>query len=624
MASEIEQNDRDLNVQTAYFTLLAGGLIGGLMVIASLVTSFYWWGPLVDWLRDAKREHLWEPLAALAGLLVGLAIMFGAFQSARKFERVDVTLRRVLYGYISILQLVLLGLLLATVVVFVQIRYPLPFDTTEGGFFSLSEKTKQFLTALDKPVEVYMLLSPEDETAPGAYQGMKTVLSEMESLNPRFFHYEEVAIDGTNTSRIRDLAKRFSRFSPRPGLLVTYGDKPELNHSYISANELVNLDFSDNQKPQRSFNGEVRLMQELYFLAEDRHRPVVYITQGHGEPDMSDRTAEGLSELVQRLNDANYEVRPLTTTDPSPEKNSVPADADVVLVIGPKKPMNDIIPGLRRYMSPTDPAAKKGKMIAMLGATGPDRQRGNRMIETGMEGLLKDFSVEATNEQILTFIGPGGEIMSRGNQPYPEAVLVGALRTATEAQNPLAQLVKTEDLYWVDVRRLNVLPGHPGAKFAAEPILATAGYCWVESDLSKSSLETWQTLRTDKNEQKQRLKREPLSVLVAVTESTQAETPPNPEKKPSKSPRLAVFGCSTMATNQYVRKQAGGIEFDLIRGSIDWARERFSNIGVEPKSYHYFMLGKQTSYWNLFYLPLGAMGLSVFGLGMIIWNIRRR
>ena len=41
----------------------------------------------------------------------------------------------------------------------------------------------------------------------------------------------------------------------------------------------------EGNKPQRQFTGEVRLMQELYFLAEDKRRPVVYFTQGHGEPD---------------------------------------------------------------------------------------------------------------------------------------------------------------------------------------------------------------------------------------------------------------------------------------------------------------------------------------------------
>src|SRR5262249_33092701 len=147
----------------------------------------------------------------------------------------------------------LLLLLLLVVNVFMYFWAPLPYDTTEGGFYSLSERTKQYLAALEKPVEVYMLLNPEDPS--GAYDGMKTILAQMEVANPRFFHWEEISVE-TGASRIRDLQKRFKQFAPRTGVFVTYGDKPEDNHSYISASELVNLDLAE-RNPRRSFNGEV-------------------------------------------------------------------------------------------------------------------------------------------------------------------------------------------------------------------------------------------------------------------------------------------------------------------------------------------------------------------------------
>src|SRR5207253_9595974 len=115
---------------------------------------------------------------------------------------------------------------------------------------------KQYLSTLERPVDVYMLLDPGDPS--GTYDGMKTILSEMGALNPRYFHWEEVPVEGGG-ARIRDLSKRFKQFAPRQGLLVTYGDKPEENHSYISASELTNFEFTDrgSQRPS-SFNGEPR------------------------------------------------------------------------------------------------------------------------------------------------------------------------------------------------------------------------------------------------------------------------------------------------------------------------------------------------------------------------------
>ena len=42
-----------------------------------------------------------------------------------------------------------------------------------------------------------------------------------------------------------------------------------------------------------------------------------------------------------------------------------------------------LIPALTKYMSPTDPKAKKGKLVVLLGPTGADRQRGNQMVMFG-------------------------------------------------------------------------------------------------------------------------------------------------------------------------------------------------------------------------------------------------
>src|SRR5262245_26446661 len=161
MATELPSTDREQDKQTAYTILIGGGLLGGALALGSIIAAYWWWAPLLAWLRDGEREKLWQPLAGFAGLL---AIMFATFQAARRFERVDVTLRRVLYGYNAFLTGFLLLLLLVVINAFVHVRAALPYDATEGGFYSLSERTKQFLGNLETPVEVFMLLDPEDSS----------------------------------------------------------------------------------------------------------------------------------------------------------------------------------------------------------------------------------------------------------------------------------------------------------------------------------------------------------------------------------------------------------------------------------------------------------------------------
>ncbi len=603
--------------QKAYAILVVGAAIGVLCFLGFFVSSWYWWAPLVVWLREGTTDDLQKFVIAEVVLFTGLGIMFVAFQSARKFERVDPTLRRVLYGYNAFLQLFLVGKGLALIVVFCNIRYPMPFDTTAGGFYSLDEATKKYVASLDKPVEVYMVMDGRDP----AYADMVTVLTEMRNVNPRYFHYEDVAPTSGNSARLQDISKRFKKLT-REGLIVAYGDKPENNSSFIASGELTNEDYGNSADPRRQFNGEVRLLQELMFLAADQKRPVVYVTQGHGEPTLhDDRGEKGLGQLVRLLGEANFDVRPLTATSLDPKQNSVPADADVVMVIGPQRPMSDIIPGLEKWMNPTEPGAKKGRLVAMLGPTeASEGVAGNPMRDTGMEEFLRNYAVDVTKEQIwmLYYPLPNGNLVSDRD---PANVVV-SVSNPDETRHPLALMVKGRGAQrWRDVRHVAAFPG--AANFQAEPIMETRCLAWTETDMKAPVSATLSRLLNDDNEVAKRIKREMMPVMLAVSESA-ANANPHSSNQPNegRTPRMVVFGCSSLATNPYLR-DATSPNFELIRGSLDWTREHYSNIGVEPKSYKFFRLPVLTSFWNLFYLPVAALLLTVAGLGLIVWNVRR-
>jgi hypothetical protein len=66
------------------------------------------------------------------------------------------------------------------------------------------------------------------------------------------------------------------------------------------------------------------------------------------------------------------------------------------------------------------------------------------------------------------------------------------------------------------------------------------------------------------------------------------------------------------------------LHYSLIRGTIDWNRERFSNIGVQPKTHKNYTLPDKLSLGKLFALPAAAMILGVLGFGAIVWTTRRR
>ncbi len=617
MATETHR-DHEIDVNP-YIALITGATFGIALLIGSAVLFYLGWTPLIDWIREGKREKLWQPMAAILLALLGEGVMFVAFQSARKVERTDSLLRRILYGYNAAFTANLLFLLLLLVNVFIYVRYPSPVDTTAGGFYSVSEMTKKFTSSLERPVTVYMILEPNSES----YSSMQTMLSEMQKLNPKYFSYQEIPTDSRGPE-LRQLVTKFPQFGRRPGLIVALGDDPEKNHTFIGSDELSGAGFDPEARgaQRRQFNGEVRLMQELLFLADDKKKPILYFTQGHGEPDLNGRGDGDLSALRQRLATANYEVRPLmATTDP--DKLTIPDDAELVVVVGPKKSMADMLPALNKYMHPVEAKKKKGKMLVFLGPTPADRARANVMTETGIEGFLREFSVDLTGEQILTFAFPyqGRMVVDQS----PEAVFVSATTEAVDARHPLAQMLKDQSDRWYDVRQVRPGGGQNPA-FRAEVVLGTYGLVWLESNmqLAGTALDQHRLLQVDGAMREKRLMRDALPVVVAVTEGP----PPNPHSfdQPSagQSPRVMVVGCSSLTSNMFQSQRSGGTQFDMVKSCIEWCRERYAAIGVEPKSHQYFMLPNNVSWWMLAYLPWLMMFLFILGFGIIVWTVRRR
>src|SRR5262249_38481112 len=87
------------------------------------------------------------------------------------------------------------------------------------------------------------------------------------------------------------------------------------------------------------------------------------------------------------------------------------------------------------------------------------------------------------------------------------------------------------------------------------------------------------------------------------------------------TPRLVVIGCSEMFTNEF----AGDSDnIDFLRGSIDWCRERYSDIGIQPKTHQNYTLSRSLKMARWLWLASVVMLLAVAGLGLVVWNIRRR
>jgi hypothetical protein len=586
-----------------------GGLGGLLIAFTGILLSYEWWEFLTKWLRQGEREGVWRVLVALAVLLAGLAVMFISLQAARTEVRQSPGLRRLVYGYNTVLAGVLLFLLLAVANVLAYTKLPSLIDSTESGVYKLSDRSIQILRGLDRPVHIFLLMSAEDR----GYDELNTLLSNAQEYAPQL-HVETLS-PGLNTGRIRELVKEYSQVESA-GLLIVYGEGKDKVASFIKADDLMKVDFSPDGQRTVTFEGESRLMTELSYLAENKQKPVVYFTSKNaGEMDFNDSdpnkdTAIGL--LQRRLAKRKFDVRPLTF-DPADPK--VPDDATIVVVPNPTRAsIAPVVDALRKYLD-----TRKGKLVVL---TEVPATRGDTWPATGLEPLLAAYNVQVANERVLTMPTLIGNYLLRD----PEITLAMVSDAAVQAKNRVAVDFKDMPLQFLNARVIRPAPaGNPTLQTQVLLNTPEGLPVWTEGSLSARPRDLVNLMRTNPQEARQRLSREPLPLAVLVTESAGPPPVPMGGPPPAAKPRLAVFGNASWVGNSRVDEQRSAEpNFDLFASTLDWLRERPTSIGVEPRTFKNYIMDRSVSPMRLLLLPALFALVGIVGLAAGVWVVRRR
>jgi gliding motility-associatede transport system auxiliary component len=601
--------------------MILGGLVGFATVLLGLAMPLMMYRDIFAGGLESWRQHPWRVLACAAALFGGLTLMFLSLQLGRTVERTNAAVRRVLYGYNAILT----GTLLASVLGLLNILSYAPvapfkvfgrqWDWTSSGIYSLSPKTVDFVQTLDKPVKVYLLIPFSDPIESEA----EILLNNFKSIAPNKFSWQSLSRD-LNRKDLQRLVEKYPTIPEINGLLVVYGTEPNEQTEFIRRDDLfTDVRASEQGGKKFTFKGESTLMKSLTYLAEDKKRPVVYFTQGNGEPELlapptRRRAMRSFSELRERLTRANYEVKELKLT---PSVDRIPADAEVVVVADPRTGLPDnAVKALSKYMNPTG-TQRKGKLIVLADvAPGQDR---SKMLQTGLEGLLSQFNVRLGNERLLANTNEITRLL---------AVMSG------QSQNPLAQAFG--DYYFIFDDARTVEPsstgGAAGNVYRAETLMVTTPklMIWKEPlDRDPVSIrERYQNPDTREELLKKALTR--VSVAVTVTESLSA-MPNIPQHAgmtgKEDKPRLVVFGDATWATDEILSTRLGGSHGDLFVSTLSWLRQR-SGIGADAE-------GKERAQFTLAgtnpdvvsrirLVPLFLLLIGIVGLGGGIWVVRRR
>lgn len=592
--------------------LAAGGLLGFALIVFGGWYFYRWSDSLTKWLdKGEKKEMLWVvvPLLMVAG---GAGLVFAAVQPARAEERNNTALRRLVYGSNFGLTVLLLLVLLVVANVVIAMKVPNQLDTTETGFYTLSDTTKNFLGKLPEPVTMYVIMSDSggrlsNDIRQFAYSARDAGDGK---LTVRFVSPVSNKVE---LARLQEQYPRLGRDAE--GILLTAGEDEKRN-AFIPAEDLFETDPRTGRL--KGFAGEAKVMREVRYLADNEQKPVVYFTQANGELGITatpgvESVGGTANQLKSFLEKAYLEVKPLVF----PLKNpTVPDDAAVVIVAQPQTPLSaEAVDALRRYMNPTRPGAKKGKLIVLAGATPGPNDKG--VAKTGLEGLLAEFNVRLGDKFIYSI----------PTEQAPDYRMSLVAFTQNTADNPINQTLGTAGRRFRFPYPREAAPVQGGnPQYKADPLLITlpGRYTWLEDDLMTNPEQTIrEVIETEAVAVRKQFSRNPRSVAVVVSEGSGS-----PHGGPGGAGRLLVIGNSVIFSDRVASASRGTpITFDMIGVGIDWLRDRPPlATTVENKAYKEYQPPEPAAVdtTRLLYLPLGLGMLLVVGLGAGVWVIRRK
>ncbi|HET6452140.1 MAG TPA: Gldg family protein, partial [Spirochaetia bacterium] len=345
----------------------------------------------------------------------------------------------------------------------------------------------------------------------------------------------------------------------------------------IGVYDMYNYDTSSydptnpNSQPRlTSLSVEQRVTSAIQYVTADKN-PTLYELTGHGEQTLS---SVGLSSAV---GNENYEVKDLNLIT----EKAVPTDADIVLVLAPKKDLStEDADKLRAWLG------AGGRMVVVMDVITPADPTPN------LQALLGTYGVQVR-----------GTVVAEGDT------------SKVAAQNPLFVIPNLEYHDILSPLRSNK---YDMVMYAAQPVQTL--------DLRKSTLKIEPLLTTsDKSYGKDSARAKttsrepgdpsgPFTLAVAITDPA-----PDPSKQDT---RIVVIGDLLFLRPDLLAQVPGNTDFFM--NSIGWLKGQKESITIRPKSMQTMRLGlnaTQALAWSGFVVIL--LPILILGSGLVVW-LRRR
>lgn len=527
----------------------------------------------------------WSPLPVVLLAIGAGCVILGLIGGAGTYRRF--WQRRSTQTGTNALVAVISVVLILAIVNFVAVRYGPRLDLTEAGRFTLAPETQQVVENLPEPVNVVVFdaaLSPGDEQLLESYQRLSDELT-YEHINP----FQEPGI-----------AREFNVGGEGREVHLEVGDQ-RIFVQPLGATGLTEQD----------------LTNKLAQLGRDRSA-AVYFLQGHDE-FVIDGSAAGYGQAAEALRTAGYTVEELNLA----ETPTVPADADAVVVAGPKQALFEPeVEALETYLS-----AGGGLLLLMDPQTQPE-----------LEPLLQDWGIslderliiDASDSGQIVGLGPAAPLVTDyGEHPitaafdggrsfYPlarpveiaERELVEATPLLLSNAQSYGETVSESGQLNVDTQKPPEGPFNIGVALTKPAVVSDEAQAEAAADEAETAAEVTE----GEDDEETPAEPETAEAEAAAEELTETDLPGEA--------RLVVIGNATFATDGLFDQQLNG---DVFLNSVAWL-SRFDDavLSIRPKDITdrriIMTVGQQIVVILLALVVLPLLGLG----GAIVTWLRRR
>jgi hypothetical protein len=605
-----------VNEQQQVVITVCAGVFGALIFVFGSVLGIW------SYAENGFDLSDWKFWVGYGSMAVSIFLFSWLMHWNRELERTHPTVRRTLYGYNIFLAVVFLGAILIFGNILVTqygnlIGLKASYDWTLQSVFTLTDVSVQQAKGLARPVKFIGLYPKYTLNAAQLEQLFQLYAGVNKSITWEFVDIFE------DRTRLDDIFKKYpdaivrgSRGELEPSVIVVYGDGDTAPHKVVKNSEIFKVDAKEldmrtmQEGGDRSFFGENAMTSALRALVEDK-KTTVYFTTGHGELDPGDseaRSPEGVGLVKQRLTDLGIRAESLNLI-----KAEVPADANIVVIAGPKSAFEaGEIQKLRDFMDRKDAENNRtGRLLVMFDS--PKELSRGAPHDANLGELMMSLNVEPKDNLVYDRVSAYERIdqlvvqIDSDASPHP---IINPL------SNRWVLMVRAREIASMSSPHPPGMPGAPPEKFQVAKLFT-----------SSPAPDSWGDVNYDgrPNPEDPKNTRGPVSLGVAVSEGGSAPpqaSPFAPPPPPSKStPVAVVLGDATFASNYWAARKPENE--NLFLNAVNWLGGRIADIGIQPRVKKYARLDLESSgKYTLILEPfIHLVAIAGFVAGLI-WVVR--